>query len=108
MASTDEVTRLLIEWSQGEQGALDQLMPFIYGELHRMADRYMRAQSAAHTLQTTALIHEAYLRLAGDSPRQWENRVHFFRVAAKAMRQILVDHARARQAVSGVATNMAA
>jgi RNA polymerase sigma-70 factor (ECF subfamily) len=64
-----------------------------------MADRYMRAQSPSHTLQTTALIHEAYLRLAGDSPRRWENRAHFFGVAAKAMRRILVDHARARQAL---------
>jgi RNA polymerase sigma-70 factor, ECF subfamily len=99
MASPHEVTRLLIEWSHGEQSALDQLMPLVYRELRRMADRYMRAQSPSHTLQTTALIHEAYLRLAGDSPTRWKNRAHFFGVAAKAMRRILVDHARARQAL---------
>ena len=99
MASSQEVTRLLIAWSHGEQAALDQLMPLVYAELRRMAGRFMHAQSPSHTLQTTALIHEAYLRLAGDSPRQWENRTHFFRVAAKAMRQVLVDHARARQAL---------
>jgi RNA polymerase sigma-70 factor, ECF subfamily len=99
MSSSEEVTRLLVEWGHGEQTALDQLMPLVYTELRRMADRFMRAQNPAHTLQTTALIHEAYLRLAGDSVRQWENRAHFFRVAAKAMRQILVDHARARQSL---------
>jgi RNA polymerase sigma-70 factor (ECF subfamily) len=99
MASSQEVTRLLTAWSHGEQAALDQLMPLVYAELRRMAGRFMRAQSPSHTLQTTALIHEAYLRLAVDASRQWENRTHFFRVAAKAMRQILVDHARARQAL---------
>ena len=78
--------------------ALDQLTPLVYAELHRMASRYMGMQNPAHTLQTTALIHEAYIRLAGDSDRHWENRGHFFGVAAKSMRHVLVDHARARQA----------
>jgi RNA polymerase sigma-70 factor (ECF subfamily) len=89
-----EVTQLLTAWGKGNRAALDQLMPLVYGELHRMASRHMSAQSPAHTLQTTALINEAYLRLAGDAGRDWENRDHFFRIAARAMRQVLVDHAR--------------
>src|SRR3954469_4074355 len=98
MATPQEVTQLLIEWGNGNQGALDQLMPLVYAELHRMASRYMARQAPLHTLQATALIHEAYVRLAADSGRQWENRAHFFRIAAKAMRHILVDHARAQAA----------
>src|ERR1700758_5505617 len=74
-------------------------MPLVYAELHRMASHYMGMERAAHTLQTTALIHEAYIRLAGGSDKQWENRAHFFGVAAKAMRHILVDHARAYQTI---------
>jgi RNA polymerase sigma-70 factor (ECF subfamily) len=97
MASPAEVTQLLHEYGKGNQAALAQLFPLVYVELHRMAHRYMGQQNPAHTLQTTALIHEAYLRLAGDSPREWENRAHFFRVAAKSMRHVLVDHARAHQ-----------
>lgn len=99
MASPQEVTQLLIEWSRGDQGALERLMPLVYAELHRIASRYMAAQPSNHTLQTTALIHEAYLRLARDSDKHWENRAHFFRVAAKSMRQVLVDHARGQLAV---------
>jgi RNA polymerase sigma factor (TIGR02999 family) len=99
MASPEEITQLLVACGEGNQAAFDQLMPLVYSELHRMASRYMRMQSGAHTLQTTALIHEAYLRLAGSSRKQWENRVHFFAVAAKAMRHILVDHARAHCAI---------
>src|SRR3954466_9358780 len=95
MASPSEVTQLLLEYGRGNQAALDQLFPLVYAELHRMARRYMGQQNPAHTLQTTALIHEAYLRLAGDSPREWESRTHFFGVAAKSMRHVLVDHARA-------------
>jgi len=72
-------------------------MPLVYAELHRIASREMRKQNPAHTLQTTALIHEAYVRIAGDSAKQWKNRNHFFGAAAKAMRHVLVDHARARQ-----------
>ena len=91
------VSQLLQRWSEGDQGALDQLTPLVYDELRRMARRYMRQQPAGHTLQTTALIHEAYLRLVGQQEKQWENRAHFFAVAAQAMRHILVDHARARK-----------
>jgi RNA polymerase sigma factor (TIGR02999 family) len=98
MASPEEVTRLLREWSEGNEAAFDQLMPLVYTELHRIASRYMAAQKPGHTLQTTALIHEACIRLACDPGKQWANRAHFFRVAAKCMRQILVDYARARHA----------
>src|ERR1700751_2920414 len=98
MASPQEITQLLIEWSRGNQSALERLMPLVYAELHRMASRYMAAQATDHTLQTTALIHEAYLRLARDSDRHLENRAHFFRVGAKSMRQVLVDHARGQLA----------
>lgn len=96
MASPEVVTRLLIEWSEGNQAALEQLMPLVYAELRRIAARYMAAQRPTHTLQTTALIHEAYLRMATKSGGKWTNRAHFFGVAAKAMRHVLVDHARAQ------------
>lgn len=86
------VTRLLIEWRQGDEAAVQQLMPIVYAELRRMARRQMRQQRPGHTLQTTALVHEAYLRLV-DNPG--DNRAHFFGLAAAAMRHILVDHARA-------------
>jgi len=97
-SSPHQVTRLLQEWGNGNQAALEQLMPLVYEELRKMARRHMQQQNPDHTLQTTALIHEAYLRLAGDSAKQWKNREHFFGVAAKAMRHVLVDHARARHA----------
>ncbi len=95
-----DVTALLRAWSQGEQGALDELLPLVYGELRRLAARYLRTQRPGHTLQTTALVHEAYLRLVGPvgAGADWQGRAHFFGVAARAMRSILVDHARARQA----------
>ena len=92
------VTDLLQAWASGDQGALDELLPLVYDELRRQAKRYMRAQPVGHTLQTTALVHEAYLRLVGQSDLEWKGRAHFFGVAAKAMRSILVDHARARSA----------
>ncbi len=92
------VTQLLIKWGKGDRAALDELLPLVYRELHKMAKRYMAQQDANHTLQTTAVIHEAYLKLAGGSAHDWENRAHFFGVAAKAMRHVLVDHARDRQA----------
>ncbi|MFL6448698.1 MAG: sigma-70 family RNA polymerase sigma factor [Bryobacteraceae bacterium] len=95
MASPSEVTQLLLEYGRGNQAALDQLMPLVYAELHRMASRYMSRQNPAHTLQATALIHEAYVRLAANSTKDWENRAHFFGIAAKSMRHVLVDHARA-------------
>jgi len=95
--SEQSFSELLQRWSNGDSGARDQLMPLVYGELRRMARRYMRQQPTGHTLQTTALIHEAYLRLIGQEEKQWKNRAHFFGVAAQAMRHILVDYARARQ-----------
>jgi len=92
-AAPQLVTKLLIQWSNGDQGALDQLMPVVYAELHRMAKRYMNGQN--QTLQTTALIHEAWFRLVRESVRKWENSNQFFAIAAKAMRHIIIDHARA-------------
>jgi RNA polymerase sigma factor (TIGR02999 family) len=93
-----DVTKLLEAWSEGDGGALEELMPLVYDELRRMAKRYMSSQPSGHTLQTTALIHEAYLKLADQKEKHWQNRAHFFAVAARAMRHILVDHARTRQA----------
>jgi RNA polymerase sigma factor (TIGR02999 family) len=95
--SAPSVSQLLRRWSEGDRDALDQLTPLVYAELRRMARRYMNQQPAGHTLQTTALIHEAYLRLIGQEEKHWENRAHFFGVAAQAMRHILVDYARARK-----------
>ncbi|HNQ15198.1 MAG TPA: sigma-70 family RNA polymerase sigma factor [Pyrinomonadaceae bacterium] len=92
-----QITRLLAEWGCGDQSALDELMPIVYGELHRMAKRYMNRQHQGHSFQTTELIHEAYLKLAGQEVKDWKNRSHFFGVAAQAMRHILVDHARAKK-----------
>ena len=91
-----DVTSLLRAWSEGDRTALDQLLPAVYQELHRQAERAMRAQPPGHTLQTTALVHETYLRLVNRDGADWNGRAHFFGVAAKAMRSILVDHARAR------------
>lgn len=90
-----QVTRLLLEWSGGSDKALEELMPLVYEELRAMAGRYLSKQGG-HTLQTTELIHEAYLKLAGSDGRNWENRAHFFGVAAQAMRHILVDYARSK------------
>ncbi len=92
--SLPPISQLLQRWSQGDRAALDELTPLVYDELHRIAHRYIAQQSPGHTLQTTALLHEAYLRLAGQDEKHWENRAHFFGVAAQAMRHILVDHAR--------------
>lgn len=94
--SAQPISLLLRRWGAGDRAALDELMPLVYGELRRMAHRYVAQQSPGHTLQTTALVHEAYLRLVGQEETQWENRAHFFGVAAQAMRHILVDAARAR------------
>ena len=90
----NDVTKLLASWSNGDQEAFDELLPLIYEELRRMAKRYMNSQPSGHTLQTTALIHEAYLKLTDNPEKNWQNRAHFFAVAAQAMRHILVDHAR--------------
>jgi RNA polymerase sigma factor (TIGR02999 family) len=91
-----EVTRLLVDWGNGDRAALDELMPLVYDELRRLAGRYMRRESPGHTLQTSALINEAYLRLVDQRSVKWQNRAHFFGVAAQLMRRILVDHARNR------------
>jgi RNA polymerase sigma factor (TIGR02999 family) len=93
-----DITALLQAWSRGDRAALEALLPAVYGELRHQAERYMRRQRADHTLQATALVHEAYLRLVRQQDTEWRSRAHFFGVAAKAMRSILVDHARARQA----------
>ena len=94
--TSHEVTQLLIEWGNGDQAALDRLMPLVYGELRQMARRYMARQNPGHTLQTTALINEAYMRMVGGEEKQFQNRAHFFGVAAQAMRHILVDYARSK------------
>jgi RNA polymerase sigma factor (TIGR02999 family) len=93
-----DITALLQAWSRGDRAALEALLPAVYSELRHQAERYMRRQRADHTLQATALVHEAYLRLVKQQETEWRSRAHFFGVAAKAMRSILVDHARARQA----------
>src|SRR5262245_14198269 len=87
-----------MDWSQGNQAALDQLAPLVYADLHQRARNYLRNERPDHTLQPTALIHEAYLRLVKQSPPEWNGRAHFFAVASLVMRQILVDHARRHQA----------
>jgi RNA polymerase sigma factor (TIGR02999 family) len=91
-----KITQMLREWSDGKPDALDDLMPLVYDELHRQAARYLRKERPGHTLQTTALINEAYLKLAGGRDVDWQDRNHFFAVAAVAMRRILVDHARTK------------
>src|SRR6266699_1140631 len=92
--STNEVTQLLLAWSDGDQAALDKLTPLVYEELRRMAHRYMNRERPGHTMQTTALVNEAYIRLVNRKNVHWENRAHFFAIAAQLMRTILVDHAR--------------
>ena len=94
--ATKQVTELLLAWSQGDQAALDQLMPLVYEELHRLANRHLRRERPGHTLQTTALVHEAYFRLIDQKKVSWQNRTQFFAVAAQLMRRILVDYARRR------------
>lgn len=91
------ITQLLKEWNSGRREALDELMPFVYEELRRQASRYLRRERIGHTLQATALINEAYLKLIGQNKVEWQNRAHFFAIAAQAMRRILVDYARERK-----------
>jgi RNA polymerase sigma factor (TIGR02999 family) len=98
MSSQAGITQLLAEAGRGDQSALDELLPFVYQELRRLADHYLRAERPDHTLQATALVHEAYLRLVGQTTINWQNRAHFFSVAAQVMRHILVDHARGHNA----------
>ena len=97
MEHSPDITQLLKDWSGGDQEALEQLVPLIYDELRRAARRYMRRESADHTLQTTALVNEAYLRLVDQKHVRWEGRAHFFALAAQVMRNILVDYARRRR-----------
>ena len=89
-----QITELLAEWREGNQSALDELYPLVYDELHRLARRYMSRERKGHTLQTTALINEAYVRLVDQKNVQWANRSHFFAISAQIMRRILIDHAR--------------
>lgn len=94
--SPKDVTGLLVDWGNGDQAALSELIPLVYDELRRLAGGYMRRESQDHTLQTSALVNEAYLKLIDQKSVQWQNRAHFFGVAAQLMRRILVDHARSR------------
>jgi RNA polymerase sigma factor (TIGR02999 family) len=94
----DDVTQLLENWSNGDRGALERLMPLVYDELHRLARSYLRRERSDHTLQSTALVHEAYLRMVDQKNVRWQNRAHFFGVAAQYIRHILVDHARSHLA----------
>src|SRR5271156_6313925 len=89
-----DISELLVSWSGGDRQALDRLTPIVYNELRRLARRYMRREREGHTLQTTALVHEAYTRLVDYKRMQWQSRAHFFAVSAQLMRRILVDHAR--------------
>lgn len=98
MEEPQDVTRLLIEWSKGDKLVLEELFPLVYGELQKIARRYLRGEHRAITLQTTALVHEAYLKLIDQNRVQWQNRAHFFGIAAQAMRRILLDNARRRLA----------
>lgn len=96
--TSTQVTELLLRWSEGDVDAREQLVPLVYDELRRLARHYLAAQRNNHTLQSTALVHEAYLRLIEHKSVRWDNRVHFFAVAAQLMRRILVDHARMKHA----------
>jgi RNA polymerase sigma-70 factor (ECF subfamily) len=96
-ASPHQVTQLLAAWSNGDQAARDQLMPLVYDELHRLAHQYMNRERPGHTLQTSGLVNEAFLRLVDQRDVRWQNRAHFFGIAAQMMRRILVDYARNRR-----------
>jgi RNA polymerase sigma factor (TIGR02999 family) len=93
-SAANEVTQLLLDWSNGNKTAMEKLLPLIYGELRRIARNYLNREREGHTLQTTALVHEAYLKLIDQRSVHWQNRAHFFAIAAQAMRRILLDHAR--------------
>ena len=94
--SPEKVSQLLVEWGNGDKAALDKLIPLVYDQLHRMAHHYMRGERPGHNLQTSAVINEAYLRLIDYRKMRWQNRAHFFAVAAQLMRRILIDHARSQ------------
>lgn len=97
MSEPGDITALLAAWRQGDEASLAELIPIAYRELHRLAVRSMRGEQGGHTLQPTALVHEAFLRLVGEQDRDWQNRAHFFGVAANIMRNLLIDYARARK-----------
>ncbi len=97
VAPSSNVTQLLADWRNGNNDALNQLMPLVYDELRDLAKRYMRRENSSHTLQTNALVNEAYLRLVNQQNVDWQNRAHFFAIAAQVMRHLLVDHARSKQ-----------
>jgi RNA polymerase sigma-70 factor (ECF subfamily) len=99
MQPPEGITQLLIDWGKGDQAALEKLMPLVYSELRRLAGNYLRRERGEHTLQPTALVNEAYLKLVDQRNAKWQNRAHFFGIAAQLMRRILVDHARRHQAV---------
>jgi RNA polymerase sigma factor (TIGR02999 family) len=96
VCSQHQITVLLEQWGEGDPQALEKLTPLVYGELHRLASRYLRRERSDHTLQSTALVNEAYLKLVGQHSMRWQNRAHFFGIAAQLIRRILVDHARSR------------
>lgn len=98
-ATQNDITRLLLAWNAGDSQALDELMPIVYAELRKLARSYMRRQRPDHTLQTTALVNEAYLRLIDSSRVNWQNRTHFFAISAQLMRRVLVDFARAKNSL---------
>jgi RNA polymerase sigma factor (TIGR02999 family) len=97
MPAPPDITALLVDWSKGDKTALDKLFPLVERELHRLAHSYMRKEKSDHTLQTTALVNEAYLRLVDQKNTRWQNRAHFFGIAAQIMRRILMNYARDRQ-----------
>lgn len=105
-ASPTELTALLIRWSEGESAALQRLMPLVYDECHRIASRQLRRERPEHTLEPTALVHELYLRLIDQSRTDWKNRAHFFGIAARLMRRVLVDYARGRNAAKRDSSRM--
>ena len=101
----DGVTQLLVDWGKGDPAALEKLMPLVYDELRRLASNYLRRERATHTLQPTALVNEAYLKLVDQRNAKWQNRAHFFGISAQLMRRILVDHARQHQAAKRGGSN---
>ena len=102
VAASGDITTLLKAWGEGDQSALERLTPIVYKELHRLAGRYMKGERAGHSLQTTALVNEAYMRLVDYKRMQWQNRAHFFAVSAQLIRRILVEHARRHNLKRGV------
>jgi RNA polymerase sigma factor (TIGR02999 family) len=102
---SEGITQLLVDWGKGDQAALEKLMPLVYDELRRLASNYLRRERATHTLQPTALVNEAYLKLVDQRNAQWQNRAHFFGISAQLMRRILVDHARQHQAAKRGGSN---